>query len=97
MDPVFQTKLGELYQGDCLNLLKRMDDETVDLIFADPPFNLGKDYGKKVNDLLAEDEYLAWCRTWVDACVDVLKEGGAFYLYNLPKWNVELGHYGDGR
>lgn len=64
----------------------------MDLIFADPPFNLGKDYGKNVNDSLADEEYLAWCARWLHECVRVLKPGGAFYLYNLPKWNVELGH-----
>jgi site-specific DNA-methyltransferase (adenine-specific) len=93
MEPVFQTRLGELYQANCLQLLKVMDPESVDLVFADPPFNLGKDYGKNVNDLLAEEEYLAWCREWIRGSAAVLKEGGAFYLYNLPKWNVELGHF----
>jgi site-specific DNA-methyltransferase (adenine-specific) len=93
VEPVLQTRFGELYQGDCMDLMSRMDAASVDLVFADPPFNLGKDYGKKINDLLAEEEYLNWCRRWISGCVEVLKEGGAFYLYNLPKWNVELGHF----
>jgi site-specific DNA-methyltransferase (adenine-specific) len=93
MEPVFRSGFGELYQGDCLDLLKRIDAGSIDLIFADPPFNLGKNYGKKINDLRGEEEYLAWCREWINASVPVLKEGGAFYLYNLPKWNVELGYY----
>jgi site-specific DNA-methyltransferase (adenine-specific) len=93
VEPVLQTRFGELYQGDCLDLLQRMDRASVDLVFADPPFNLGKDYGGKVNDLLAEDHYLSWCREWIRASVNVLKDGGALYLYNIPKWNIELGHY----
>jgi len=93
MEPVLQTRFGELYQGDCLNLMQRMSGASVDLIFADPPFNLGKDYGSKVNDQLLEEQYLQWCREWISAGVSLLKQGGAFYLYNLPKWNVELGHY----
>lgn len=93
MDPVFQTKRGQLYHGDCLELLAQLPDESVDLVFADPPFNLGKDYGKRVNDLLAEDKYLEWCRKWIHASVAALKPGGSFYLFNIPKWNVELGHY----
>lgn len=67
-------------------------DASVDLIFADPPFNLGKDYGKGINDAIADEEYLAWCRSWVADCVRILRPSGAFYLWNLPRWNVELGH-----
>jgi site-specific DNA-methyltransferase (adenine-specific) len=93
MELAHRTGLGELYQGDCLDLLRRIEEASVDLIFADPPFNLGKDYGKKINDHLGDKEYLAWCQAWINASVTVLKDGGAFYLYNLPKWNVELGHY----
>src|SRR5439155_26704289 len=51
-----------------------------------------KDYGRGVDDSSAEAEYLSWCRRWMDECVRVLAPGGAFYLFNLPRWNVELGH-----
>lgn len=90
--PVFETELGRLYKADCLEILGGMRDAEVDLVFADPPFNLGKDYGEGVDDSLAEEEYLAWCGRWIADCVRVLKHGGAFFLWNLPKWNVELGH-----
>jgi site-specific DNA-methyltransferase (adenine-specific) len=93
MDLVFETRRGKLFQGSCLDVVPSLDAASVDLVFADPPFNLGKDYGKVVSDSLADDEYLGWCRSWIAECVRALKEGGAFYLYNLPKWNVELGHY----
>ncbi|HEY6139813.1 MAG TPA: site-specific DNA-methyltransferase [Thermoanaerobaculia bacterium] len=93
MEIVFETARGKLYRGDCINLLSTVERASVDLVFADPPFNLGKDYGKSISDDRADDEYLAWCRSWIASCVSTLKEGGAFYLYNLPKWNVELGHF----
>lgn len=98
MDPLLTTEHGRLYQGDCLELLRSLDDNSVDTVFADPPFNLGKDYGKeagrtkKIRDDLAQHEYLDWCEQWIKECVRVLAPGGAFWLYNLPKWNVELGH-----
>lgn len=91
--PVFSTELGVLYQADCLPVLRGMGSESVDLIFADPPFNLGKDYGKGINDSLADEEYLDWCGLWIVECIRVLKPGGAFFLWNLPRWNVELGHH----
>jgi len=91
MDPVFTTRHGTLYHGDCLDVLRLVPEESVDLVFADPPFNLGKNYGKHFNDSVAEEQYLSWCEQWIQACVRTLKPGGAFYLYNIPKWNVELG------
>lgn len=91
MDPVYESSVGRLFQGDCLELMATMSDESVDLVFADPPFNLNKDYGQGINDKLAEHEYLEWCAAWVKECVRILAPGGAFYLYNLPKWNVPLG------
>lgn len=92
MDLVLTTEHGQLYRGDCLDLLATLDEGSVDLIFSDPPFNLGKDYGAGVQDDLATDDYLQWCATWIKESCRVLAPGGAFWLYNLPKWNIELGH-----
>lgn len=92
-NPHFYTNNGLLFEGDCLELLPGIKDGTVDLIFADPPFNLGKKYGRKVNDSLAQDEYLAWCRQWMFQCSRILKSGGSFFLYNIPKWNIILANY----
>lgn len=93
MEPAFTTDYGRLYQGDCLQILPTIEDESVDLIFADPPFNLGKDYGKGISDSMVAEEYLAWCEAWIKEGVRTLAPGGSFFLYNIPKWNVELGHF----
>lgn len=87
----FSTANGVLYQADCLELLPELASESIDTIFADPPFNLDKVYGARVNDALTEEQYVRWCVEWMHHCVRVLKPGGAFFLYNLPKWNVLLG------
>ncbi len=91
MTPVLTTPLGRLHQDDCITTMRSLDAETVDLAFADPPFNLGKQYNSRINDQRAEDEYLDWCRTWLDEMVRVLKPGGSLFLWNLPKWNLPLG------
>ncbi|RKS82156.1 site-specific DNA-methyltransferase (adenine-specific) [Haloarcula quadrata] len=91
--PEFTTEQGTLYNADCRDVLPGLEDESFDLIFADPPFNLDKDYGEKNGDDLAEDEYLRWSTEWIDEAIDLLKPGGAFFLYNLPKWNVHFAHY----
>jgi site-specific DNA-methyltransferase (adenine-specific) len=66
---------------------------SVDLLSADPPFNLGKAYSSKMNDTLNEEDYLDWSRHWISEAIRILKPGGAFFLYNLPKWNLRLGEF----
>ena len=89
--PVLTTHYGALYNEDCLSFLERVKDESVDTVFADPPFNLGKVYGPRVNDEISQDEYLEWGRSWINECIRVLKPGGSLFLYNLPRWNVLFG------
>lgn len=91
-EPVFETRLGKLYEEDCLGILRTLEDECVDTIFADPPFNLKKMYGQRSTDDLPEQRYLNWCEEWISEGVRVLKEGGSFFLYNLPKWNFILAN-----
>jgi len=90
---VYQSDYGILYQGDCLKFLNALPDGFVDIVFADPPFNLGKDYGKGVNDQMKSDEYLAWSKQWLSESVRVLNPGGSLFVFNLPKWCIEYGAY----
>jgi site-specific DNA-methyltransferase (adenine-specific) len=76
-----------------MTVLPHIKDETVDTVFADPPFNLKKEYGKNCADNLPDKLYLEWCRAWVKECIRTVKPGGSFFLYNLPRWNVLLGAY----
>ena len=87
------TALGVLYRGDCLDVLRQTESASVDLVFADPPFNLGKSYASGMDDAIPEHGYLGWCKQWIEECVRVLKPGGSFFLYNLPKWNLALGAF----
>lgn len=95
LSPIFSTSRGELYNTDCLSLLSSLPNDSVDLIFADPPFNLGKNYGNKVNDKLEKYEYLGWCYGWLEECCRVLKPNGSMFVYNLPKWNIHISSYLD--
>jgi site-specific DNA-methyltransferase (adenine-specific) len=90
---IYGTKLGVLYQGDCFKILPYIRNESIDTVFADPPFNLSKEYGVNVNDNLPDKEYVNWCKAWIEHCVRVLKQGGSFFIYNIPKWNIILGNY----
>ena len=91
--PHFKTDHGAIFDLDCLEFLSALDDECVDTVFADPPFNLNKEYGSKSKDDLDPEHYFKWCQDWIAEAIRTLKPGGSFFLYNLPKWNVRLGAY----
>jgi site-specific DNA-methyltransferase (adenine-specific) len=91
--PYHVTDSGVLFADDCMNVLPRVKDHVVDTVFADPPFNLGKKYGRQTDDLRPDGEYIQWCYGWLRECVRVLKPGGSLFVYNLPKWNILLGAY----
>lgn len=66
--------------GDALERLKDIESETIDLIIADPPYNLGKDYGNN-HDLRGFDEYLHFSETWLREAHRVLKNEGTIYVF----------------
>jgi len=75
--------------GDCLKELKKIDNESVELIVTDPPFNIGKNYGE-YKDNLSKEEYIDWCKIWLTECIRIMKEGAALYLFNYPENNAYL-------
>ena len=89
--PAFSSAYGAVYHTDCMNLFAALKDECVDTVFADPPFNLGKDYGAGAgsHELKTED-YLRWCYSWMDEAVRLVRPGGAIFIYNLPQWAYHL-------
>ncbi len=89
----YATASGRLYRGDCLELLSTIADESVATFFADPPFNLKKDYGSNGSDNIPDADYLKWCERWLAEGVRALAPGGALFIYNLPKWLMPLGTY----
>ncbi|MEA5551035.1 site-specific DNA-methyltransferase [Anabaena cylindrica UHCC 0172] len=90
---VYKSEYGILYQGDCLKFLSALPNESVDIIFADPPFNLGKEYGEGINDKMDTNQYLIWSQQWLSESIRVLKSGGSLFVFNLPKWCIEYGAY----
>jgi len=92
--PVLNTNYGVLFQADCMNLFATLKDDVIDCIFADPPFNLGKDYGNgQSNDSLAVEDYLKWSHSWLNECVRILKPGGALFVYIIPRWGYRFASH----
>lgn len=66
--------------------MKSLPAQIVDLVFADPPYNLEKNYGDGYNDASVPQDYLKWTEEWLVEIIRLLKPTGSFYLLNLPKW-----------
>ena len=77
--------INTIRQGDCLALFKGIPDDSVDITFADPPFNLGKKY-TSYEDSVEFEEYLHWCEMWISEMVRVTKPTGSIFVHNIPRW-----------
>ncbi len=84
--------LNKIIQGNCLEIMKNIPDNSVDVTFADPPFNLKKKYNSYYDEHEV-DEYLSWCREWIKEMVRITKPTGSIFVHNIPKWLVYFGSY----
>ena len=82
-------RLNCVYNKDCISGMKKLDDGVVDLVFADPPFNIGYDYDV-YRDKLESERYLAWSRDWTAEVARVLKPDGTFWLAIGDEYAAEL-------
>lgn len=80
-----QLSLNKIVTGDCLEYLDRIPKSIkFDLIIADPPYNIGKNFGNNSDDLPLF-EYIKWSEAWIKKCLNVLKEDGLIYIYGFPE------------
>lgn len=76
-----ETKDGvAIYNGDCFECLGDIQDGSVDLIFADPPYNIGKQFGNFKDTWSSDKNYVEWCYKWLDLCIQKLKPNGSMYV-----------------
>ncbi len=71
--------VNKIVCGDCIEILGKAKAPFADLIFADPPFNIGYQYDKYKDEVKSE-KYIAWTRDWMAACLNVLNPTGSFYI-----------------
>lgn len=79
--------INKIYLGKQEKLFKRISDESIDVVFADPPFNLNKKYNS-YNDNMTQEEYIKWCNKWLKEIVRVVKPTGSIFIHNIPKWAI---------
>lgn len=80
---------GKIHEGDCLQLLPQIDDASIDLAFADPPFNIGYQYDQ-YDDRQDDEKYLDWCQQWIAEIYRIMKPSGTFWLAIGDEYAAEL-------
>jgi len=81
-------KIGDatLYHGDCLEILPTLDK--ADAVVTDPPYNVGIEYGDKVNDNMPMDEFIAWATVWHQQCRSMAKTVLVTGQARLPQYAI---------
>jgi adenine-specific DNA-methyltransferase len=78
---IFKNHNHQIFFGDSLHVLaENIADSSVDLIFADPPYNIGKNFNGRMDKWPSDEAYLEWSYKWINLCLRKLKPNGSFYL-----------------
>jgi site-specific DNA-methyltransferase (adenine-specific) len=78
---VFSDERNTIFLGDCLAVLdSAIPDKSVDLIFADPPYNIGKRFANFIDRWPSDADYAKWCERWLGMCIRKLSDSGSFYV-----------------
>ena len=84
---IFGTDNHKIIHADALEALRvQVEDSSMDLIFADPPYNIGKNFNGQIEKWPTEEAYLAWCYEWLDLCLKKLKPNGSFYVMTATQF-----------
>lgn len=91
----FEKDNHTIYQGDAISILKNeILDSSIDLIFVDPPYNIGKNFNGLIDKWATDILYLEWCYEWIDLCLKKLKPTGSFYVMTstqfIPYFDIYL-------
>jgi site-specific DNA-methyltransferase (adenine-specific) len=89
LTPSSTLAIGQIHQGDCIQLMRQIESGTIDLVFADPPFNIGYEYDE-YHDRRDDEAYVEWSRHWMEEVHRVLKPGGTFWLAIGDEYAAEL-------
>ena len=80
---------GKLYQGDAIDWLSSLQSESIDLIFADPPYNIKK---ADWDNFETEEKYIEWSVKWIEQAARVLKKNGTMYICGFSEILADIKH-----
>ncbi len=76
--------LNKIILGDAVKELRKLPNESCDVIIIDPPYNIGKDFGNNI-DKRELKEYVAWCKEWINESIRVMKPSGTIFIYGFSE------------
>ena len=85
----YEHKNGKLYLGDSIKWLRTLESESVDLIFADPPYNIKK---AEWDTFESQEAYIEWSMEWIVEASRVLKNHGSLYICGFSEILADLKH-----
>lgn len=88
-NPTYIRKNGMLFTGNSLQWLKSLQDESIDMIFADPPYNIKKADWDKFD---SQEEYIKWSLQWISEASRILKPTGSLYICGFSEILADLKH-----
>lgn len=93
IDQEFHNDNSMAILGDSLFILKKMKSKSVNLIFADAPYNIGKDFGNNKDEWETVEAYVSWCKQWIDECIRILSDDGTMYFMTATQHMPYLDIY----
>ncbi|MEY3221038.1 MAG: hypothetical protein RIT27_2395 [Pseudomonadota bacterium] len=81
--------LDQVFNIDALEGIKMLPDNSIDLVVADPPYNLGKDYGND-SDKQTAKKFLLWTEQWLNLVIPKIKETGSLYIFTTWRYSPEI-------
>ena len=76
----YQTRGASVIHADCLSVLPRIPSDSIDLVFADPPYNIGKKFAGFDDSWPTIHDYVKWCYKWLKECIRILNPTGSLYV-----------------
>lgn len=86
-------ELNNIYQGDCIELMSQLEEESFDLIIADPPYNLNKDFGNNSDKWVNVHDWVEWSKSWIKVAVKKLKPTGSIFIYGIHHYQCYIQVY----
>lgn len=91
---ILGTEEHKILMGDIFEGLKKIKNKSVNLIFIDPPYNIGKDFNGTIDKWPSDEAYLRWCYKWIDLCLKKLTDDGSLYIMTstqfMPYYDIFL-------
>lgn len=81
--------LNQVILGDCVSGMNLLPKNSIDLIIADPPYALGKDFGNE-SDKMSPSDFIEWMEVWIDAAIPLLKASGSLYIFCSWQYSPEI-------